>query len=472
MKRLLRNLLIVALALVVVLFVIYRVMVSASTPAEELALDARVTAILEDGGCVSCHTANPELPFYANLPVVGKLVQQDAAEGYRAYDIAPLMEALQTGVMPNVVDVAKVERVALDKSMPMAKYYLMHWGSQMTDAKVSIIADWARDYRMAYYNDGLEGERAGEPVRPIVAVAETDPLKVQLGFDLFHDTRLSVDNTVSCASCHALDTGGVDNHQYSHGVEERLGGVNAPTVYNAVYNFVQFWDGRAKTLAEQAAGPPLNPVEMASTSFDEIIAKLQGDKHYVEVFNTLYPEQGITEATITNAIEEFERTLVTPNSQFDKWLLGDDAALTAEELRGYELFKENSCATCHVGINLGGESYELMGLRRHYFAERGMELTEEDNGRYKQTQQERDRHRFKVPGLRNVELTWPYYHDGSRVTMDEAVRDMALYQCDVELADADVEAIVAFLRTLTGEYNGEKLTSKNEYGVVIVDDHH
>lgn len=472
MKRFFRNLLIVALALVVVLFVIYRVVVSCSTPSEELALDARVTAILEDGGCVSCHTANPELPFYANLPVVGNLVKQDAADGYRAYDIVPLMEALQSGVMPNVVDVAKVERVALDKSMPMAKYYLMHWGSQMTDAKASVVADWARNYRVAYYNDGLEGERAGEPVRPIVAVAETNPLKVQLGFDLFHDTRLSVDNTVSCASCHALDTGGVDNHQYSHGVEERLGGVNAPTVYNAVYNFVQFWDGRAKTLAEQAAGPPLNPVEMASTSFDEIIAKLQDDKRYVEIFNTLYPEQGITEATITDAIEEFERTLVTPNSQFDKWLLGDNEALTAEELRGYELFKDNSCATCHVGINLGGESYELMGLRRHYFQERGMELTEEDNGRYKQTQEERDRHRFKVPGLRNVELTWPYYHDGSRVIMDEAVRDMALYQCDVELADADVEAIVAFLRTLTGEYNGEKLTSKNEYGVVIVDDHH
>ena len=112
--------------------------------------------------------------------------------------------------MPNVVDVAKVERVALNKTMPMAKYYLVHWGSQMTDAKASIIAEWARDYRVAYYNDGLEGERAGEPVRPIVAVAETDPLKVKLGFDLFHDARLSVDNTVSCASCHSLETGGVD----------------------------------------------------------------------------------------------------------------------------------------------------------------------------------------------------------------------------------------------------------------------
>ena len=471
MKRLLRNLLIVALALVVALFVIYRVVLSSSTPNEELALDARVTAILEDGGCLSCHIAEPELPFYANFPVVGKLVKQDAQDGYRAYDIAPLMEVLKAGVEPSVIDVAKVEKVALDKSMPMAKYYLMHWGSQMTDAKVSVVAEWAREFRTEHYNDGLVGERAAEPVRPIVALPEVDERKVKLGFDLFHDTRLSVDNTVSCASCHALDTGGVDNHQYSHGVEERLGGVNAPTVYNAVYNFVQFWDGRAMTLAAQAAGPPLNPVEMASTSFDEIIAKLQADKEFVEAFNAVYPD-GLTEANITNAIEEFERTLVTPNSQFDKWLLGDDAALTAEQLRGYELFKENGCATCHAGINLGGESYELMGLRRHYFAERGLELTEEDNGRYKETKQERDRHRFKTPGLRNVALTWPYYHDGTRLTMDEAVRDMARYQCDVELADAEVDAIVAFLYTLTGEYNGVLLTNDNEYGVAIVDDHH
>lgn len=470
MKKLLKTLLLVALALVVVLFVIYRVLLSLSAPSQELAPDARVAAILENSGCLSCHTANPELPFYADVPVAGKLVKDDIEAGYRAFDITPLMEALKGGTTPNVVDVAKVEKVALDKSMPEAKYYLMHWGSQMTDAKASAIAEWARDFRVAYYNDGLEGERAGEPIRPIIPSENVDERKAELGFALFHDTRLSVDNTVSCASCHALDMGGVDNHQYSHGVEERLGGVNAPTVYNAVYNFVQFWDGRAKTLAEQAAGPPLNPVEMASESFDEIIAKLQQDENYVKLFAELYPE-GITEATITNAIEEFERTLVTPNSQFDKWLLGDDNALTAQELRGYELFKEYSCATCHTGVNLGGESYELMGLRRHYFEERGLELTEEDNGRYKQTQDERDRHRFKVPGLRNVELTWPYYHDGSRLTMDEAVRDMALYQCDVELAEGEVQDIVAFLRTLTGEYKGEKLSNKNEYGVIVVDDH-
>ena len=164
---------------------------------------------------------------------------------------------------------------------------------------------------------------------------------------------------------------------------------------------------------------------MASTSFDEIAAKLAADESYVARFAELYPE-GINEATITDAIAEFERTLTTPNSRFDKWLLGDNSAITDEELKGYNLFKEYNCATCHVGPNLGGQSYELMGLHHDYFADRGLELTEEDNGRYKETKTERDRHRFKVPGLRNIALTWPYFHDGTRLTMDEAVRDMAI----------------------------------------------
>ena len=464
MKKQKRGQFLIGVAMLLIAFgwVIYRAVNVYSTPSKELVPEARVAAILEDGGCISCHSANAELPFYANIPVAGDMVKADIEEGYRAFDIEDVMAKLKDGGIPNPVDVAKIEKVAQDKRMPMAKYYLVHWGSQMTDGKASIIAEWARDYRMAYYNDGLTGERAGEPIRPIIAKANTDPRKVQLGFDLYHDTRLSTDNTVSCATCHGLNTGGVDNLQYSKGVANNMGGVNAPTTYNAVYNFVQFWDGRAKTLAEQAAGPPLNPVEMASTSFDEIIAKLAQDEKYVAEFNALYPD-GITEANITNAIEEFERTLVTPNSQFDKWLLGDNDALTADELRGYDLFKANNCATCHVGVNLGGESYELMGLRQHYFEARGTELTEEDNGRFKQTKNERDRHRFKVPGLRNIELTWPYYHDGTRLTMDEAVSDMARYQCDVELNDADITSIVAFLRTLTGEYQGTKLTSENDY---------
>lgn len=452
------KLLILALVLAVVLVAVYRI--SNRPPSAEYTPEARVAAILVQGGCLDCHTKDAEPPFYADFPIVGKVVRQDIDSGFRAFDIAPLYEALVAGQLPRPVDVAKVEKVAIDKRMPEPKYYLVHWGSQMTDAKRDIIVEWTRKYRSEYYADGVEGERAGEPVRPITEPTNIDARKALLGYALYHDARLSVDNTVSCASCHGLNTAGVDNKQYSEGVEGQKGGVNAPTTYNAVYNFVQFWDGRAGTLAEQAAGPPLNPVEMASTSFDEIVAKLEKDRAFAAAFEAVYPD-GLNQTNITNAIEEFERTLVTPNSAFDKWLKGDDTALTEEELRGYELFKKYDCATCHVGANLGGESYELMGLRRHYFAERDLPLTEEDNGRYKQTMEERDRHRFKVPGLRNVELTWPYYHDGTRATLSEAVADMAIYQSGVELTEDENAAIVAFLRTLTGEFEGVKLSNEN-----------
>ena len=429
-------------------------------PSADLPENLQVLEIFEEGGCLSCHSADPDVPFYAKMPVAGKIVMKDIDSGYRAFDVEPFMEALAVDGEVNPVDLAKIEKVVFDNRMPMPKYYLVHWGSSLTGAKRAVVLDWIRQRRAAMYDDGLVGDRAFEPVRPIDTQVDVDMEKVALGFALFHDPRLSVDNTVSCATCHALETAGVDNHQYSHGVDDQLGGVNAPTVYNAVYNFVQFWDGRAKTLADQAAGPPLNPIEMASPSFDHIIAKLKADKAFVKDFTKVYPD-GITEANITDAIEEFERTLITPNSRFDKWLRGDDSAITADELAGYELFKKYDCATCHVGPNLGGQSYELMGLRKHYFADRGMELTNEDNGRYKETQLERDRHRFKVPGLRNIEHTWPYYHDGTRHTLDEAIYDMGLYQTGVEMAASEVDKIEAFLLTLTGEYQGAPITNNN-----------
>ena len=457
-------LLVAAAAMVVVYRAVNRV------PSADLPQAEQVYKIFEDGGCLSCHSADPEVPFYAKMPVAGKIVMKDIDSGYRAYDIKPVMEALKTGEQVGAVDLAKIEKVVLDDRMPMPKYYLVHWGSSLTSAKRNIVLDWVRKERIAMYDDALPENRAAEPVRPIARSVEVDEAKAALGFTLFHDPRLSVDNTVSCATCHALETAGVDNHQYSHGVNDQLGGVNAPTVYNAVYNFVQFWDGRAATLAAQAAGPPLNPVEMASPSFDDIIAKLEADKPFAKAFTAVYPD-GITEANITNAIEEFERTLLTPDSRFDKWLRGDDSAITADELAGYELFKKYDCATCHVGHNLGGQSYELMGLRRHYFADRGLELTVEDNGRYKETKIERDRHRFKVPGLRNVEHTWPYYHDGTRETLEEAVMDMGRYQSGVELTSAEVDQITAFLKTLTGEYQGKLLTNDTSRDVIHDHDH-
>ena len=454
-----RNLLIGVLVLIVTLFVIYRISVKAPS-GDEYSDAAKATAIFVKGGCLSCHSATPDLPFYANMPLVGNMVKKDVAEGYRMFDMAPMMAAMEACDMPSPVDVAKVEKVVVDGTMPPVQYYLVHWGSEMTRAKRDIVVDWVQQYRAEYYADGLEGERANEPIRPIPFGIDVDARKVELGNILYHDVRLSSDNTVSCATCHGLNTAGVDNKQYSEGVQGQLGGVNAPTVYNAVFNFVQFWDGRATTLAEQAAGPPLNPVEMASQSFDEIIAKLQADKQLTEAFTAVYPD-GWSEANITDAIEAFEMTLITPNSRFDQYLRGNDEILTAEELEGYALFKKYNCATCHVGVNLGGESYELMGLRRHYFADRGTELTVEDDGRYKVTQDERDRHRFKVPGLRNVALTWPYYHDGSQASLKEAVCKMGTYQSGVELTDHEEELIVAFLNTLTGEYNGQPLTNDN-----------
>ena len=441
MKKLLLGLLVVAALLVAA----YRV--SCKAPSASLSQQEQVLAIFEDGGCISCHSAEPELPFYASLPVMGDMVVADSQAGYQMFDIEPLISALKSGEKLSEVDVAKVERAALNGTMPMAKYYLVHWGSQMTEAKGALVAAWAENWRAEYYNDGL----GGEPIRPIAETLEYDAAKAELGRKLYHDTRLSVDNTVSCASCHGLSTAGVDNKQYSEGVGGQFGGVNAPTVYNAVYNFVQFWDGRAATLALQAAGPPLNPVEMGYESFDQIVAKLSKDKAFTREFKKVYPD-GWSEANITDAIAQFERTLLTPNSRFDKYLKGDATAITAEELEGYNLFKKYNCATCHVGANLGGQSYELMGQYADYFAARGTEMTAEDNGRFKQTSIERDRHRFKVPGLRNVALTYPYFHDGTEPELKEAVCKMGTYQVGVEIPDAEEDKIVAFLHTLTGEF--------------------
>ena len=328
MKRLVRILAVGLLVAAAVMTVIYRAV--NRVPSSELPLNEQVYEIFTDGGCLSCHSADPKLPFYARLPLAGEIVMADVDSGYRAFDMTRFMEDVKAGNEVNAVELAKVEKVVLDDRMPMPKYYLVHWGSSLTKAKRDIVLEWTRQMRASIYNDGLTGDRANEPVRPIDLELEYDADKAALGFALFHDPRLSVDNTVSCASCHALETAGVDNHQYSHGVNDLLGGVNAPTVYNAVYNFVQFWDGRAQTLAAQAAGPPLNPVEMASESFDQIIDKLKADRKFAREFAKVYPD-GLTQANITDAIEQFERTLITPNSAFDKWLRGDDAALTAEQ---------------------------------------------------------------------------------------------------------------------------------------------
>ena len=288
-----------------------------------------------------------------------------------------------------------------------------------------------------------------EPILPLPPHPEDIvPGRAELGMRLFHDTRLSKDDTVACASCHDLNTGGVDGKERSTGVGGALGTINTPTVFNARYNFVQFWDGWAKTLAEQAEGPVHNPVEMAS-SWPEVLAKLGADAYYPGAFIQNYPGRGMTAETVVDAIVEFEKTLVTP-SRFDRYLWGDRTALTEEEKAGYARFKSLGCASCHQGINVGGNLYQRFGIMADIFADQ--EISEADLGRFNVTGKESDRHVFKVPSLRNVELTAPYFHDGRALALESAIAVMGAYQLGRPLSQDDIRLVAAFLKTLTGRW--------------------
>lgn len=416
----------------------------------------QVASIIRANGCLECHAADAPVPFYGKLPLIGPVVQADMKEGTHYVDLTAMVKALENGEAVSETDLAKVENTALSGSMPPAKFYMAHWGTNLDSDERAVIIGWAKNERKKRFTTPTVAEEfANEPVQPLMTSLGADPAKVALGFALYHDTRLSGDNTISCATCHGLNTAGVDRKQYSEGINGQFGGVNAPTVYNSALNFLQFWDGRAADLKEQAAGPPLNPVEMGCASFDEICAKLADDKAFSAEFLAVYPE-GFNQSTVTDAIAEFEKTLLTP-SRFDHYLMGDKTALTAEEVEGYQLFKDNKCATCHVGVNLGGQSFEYMGIKENYFDYRGTGLTDGDNGRFAVTKNEADRHRFKTPTLRNVMLTAPYMHDGTIKTVEDAIQVMHQFQIGRHISDAETAKIVAFLGTLTGEYNGSVL---------------
>jgi cytochrome c peroxidase len=294
------------------------------------------------------------------------------------------------------------------------------------------------------------GEGRGEPVLPIPRDPGQDPGKVALGARLFQDPRLSADNTLSCASCHRLAQGGADGRAQSVGVGGALGPINAPTVYNSGFNLAQFWDGRAASLEEQAAGPIHNPLEMAS-NWAQVLDKLRADPSYLAQFAALYPD-GLTSSNAQDAIAAFERSLVTPDSPLDLWLAGDQTALSPQALRGYRLFKSYGCVACHQGVNLGGNLYQRMGALGDYFGDRGTEVRPADLGRFNVTGDPEDRHLFKVPGLRLAALTPPYFHDGSAATLEEAIRVMARYQLGRTVSQEDMADIAAFLRSAVGRH--------------------
>jgi cytochrome c peroxidase len=286
-----------------------------------------------------------------------------------------------------------------------------------------------------------------EPIQPIPLEHGQDPARAEIGRRLFHDPRLSANNTVSCASCHNLARGGADGRDRSTGFSGLRTGVNAPSVLNAALNFRQFWNGRAATLEEQVDSVVRNPVEMGS-KWADVVTKLAQDGTYKTVFERAYKD-GVTAANIQNAIATYERTLTTPNSRFDSYLRGNPQAITEQEKSGYAKFKQYGCVACHQGVNVGGNMFQKFGVMGDYFAARG-HITEADLGRFAVTHDPEDKHVFKVPSLRNVALTAPYFHDGSAKTLEEAVDVMFKYQLGRTASREDKVDIVKFLQTLTG----------------------
>lgn len=402
--------------------------------------------------CADCHVPGAKLPFYANLPVAKQIIQADI--GHALSDFR-LRESLFSDKEPSEKLLAELEYIFNNDLMPPPQYKMMHWDMALSKKDRKQLLKWIRNERSKRFSsEGISEEFKGEVVQPLPKEVKLNDAKVKLGKRLFHDTRLSGDNTISCASCHDLGKGGTDQSKTSTGIGGAVGPINSPTVFNSSYNFKQFWDGRAANLKEQAHGPVNNPIEMGS-DWKQAVNKIRVGYLYSQQFGKIY-WSGINSTTIVDAIAEFEKSLITPNSRFDDYLRGDRHAITDEESKGYKLFKKYGCAVCHIGKSLGGQSFEKMGKAKDYFKMRG-NITEVDNGRFNVTGEEYDRYKFKVPNLRNVALTYPYFHDGYAETLEDAVRIMAEYQRGVKLSKQEVDLIVKFLNTLTGEYEGELL---------------
>ncbi|KAA0995877.1 cytochrome B6 [Pseudomonas sp. ANT_J12] len=298
------------------------------------------------------------------------------------------------------------------------------------------------------------GAPLNEPLKPLPPVPQQNPLRVELGRQLFNEPRLSVNNSVSCAGCHRLESGGADNKQFSIGFNGQPVAINTPSVLNASLNFRQFWNGRAATLEAQVHEVVQSPSEMGS-NWEHVVQTLSADPTYHAAFASAYPD-GVTMGNVQNALASYERTLVSANSRFDQYLQGNTDILTLEEKYGYQRFKEYGCISCHQGVNIGGNMFQKFGVMGDYFQARG-NPTETDLGRYLVTKDEEDRNVFKVPSLRNVAVTAPYFHDGSAKTLEEAVDVMFKYQLGRVPSNDDKALIILFLKTLTGEWEGKPL---------------
>lgn len=358
-----------------------------------------------------------------------------------------------------------MKKIILKKALVLHRYLPATFMLVGIGISTILLSDWfykpssATENELLHWHIGVVTNKVIIPLtfsatQPLPKSIESNDDIVELGRQLFHDKRLSADNTVSCATCHNLENGGMDGMKVAIGINSQLGVINTPTVFNSGFNSVLFWDGRAESLEQQVDDPITNQVEMGS-SWEQIIEKLTHDPDMMKSFSQYYIE-GMNATNIKHAIASFQRTLVTPNSRFDRYISGETTALNDTEIRGYQLFNSYGCISCHQGINLGGNMFEKMGLIGDYFADRG-NVTIADNGRFNVTKNPEHMHEFRVASLRNVAKTAPYFHDGNCPTLECAVEIMAKYQLGRQIPDDDRDEIVAFLKALTGTYNGESL---------------
>ena len=285
----------------------------------------------------------------------------------------------------------------------------------------------------------------------------TTAAKVELGQMLYHDPRLSSTGTVSCSSCHNTMLGGEDNRPNSMGVNGQTGGRSAPTVWNAAFNAVQFWDGRAPSLEAQAAGPVTNPIEMGMKSWDDVVTRLQSIDGYQKAFEQAFGKNAISKDNATKAIAAYERTLITPNSPYDRYVAGDKSALSAQQIRGMEKAAELGCSHCHSGPAFNGAGmFQKFPIVPNGYFEAQYHFSK-DKGLAEVSKKQDDEHLWKVPTLRNIALTAPYFHNGSVKTLDKAVFLMGKLQLGKDLSKEEVADIVAFLNALTGEFPKQKM---------------
>ena len=402
--------------------------------------------------CLLCHVKEPDLPFYVALPVIGEDVRNDAALGLDKVDFT----AFYKHQGEDQVIAAKLEHAVAMNTMPPKKFLAMHWDAGLSKKDQDVILASVAKVRADNYATGLAADAfRNDAVQPLPGkwneALSSD--EVALGKLLYNDKRLSGDDTVSCATCHDMGKGGTDGDQFSTGVREQVGGINAPTVFNAAYNVLQFWDGRAKDLADQAAGPPLNPIEMDS-NWVQITGKLAKDEGLTKIYSAVYGSNNWASNNIQNAIAAFEKTLITPDSALDQYLKGDASAMSDSAKNGYALFKSRSCATCHTGAAMGGQSFEKATDPVAYYASRNKTPVKEDFGRFNATKKEGDRYKLKVPLLRNIALTAPYLHDGFTSDLSEVVNIMSDYfvtpSNKKSLSASEVADLVAMLEANTG----------------------